>query len=200
MGLGNLFRRHRLKKYSSPVTTGFVPLKDIRKAIVIIDAADPAYQECAGTAENFFKKNGITVEIHYTDFRKSCNRLPDETWPGHQNAAGFFRKRDISLFKMPKIKKIKEIIKNDYDLLISLSPDNIFFMEFLTKIIRARFKTGRVVFSGEPFDLVIIPSESGDYKPYHNERDGNRIDEEENIHVNQEKVLNKIIDFLSKVE
>ena len=200
MGLGNLFRRHRLKKYSSPVTTGFVPLKDIRKAIVIIDAADPAYQECAGTAENFFKRNGITAEIHYTDFRKSCNRLPDETWPGHQNAAGFFRKRDISLFKMPKIKKIKEIIKNDYDLLISLSPDNIFFMEFLTKIIRARFKTGRVVFSGEPFDLVIIPSESGDYKPYHNERDGNRIDEEENIHVNQEKILNKIIDFLSKVE
>ena len=135
MGLGNLFRRHRLKKYSSPVTTGFVPLKDIRKAIVIIDAADPAYQECADTAESFFQGNGITVEIHYTDFRKSGNRLPDKTGHGHQNTAGFFQKRDIGLFKMPKIKKIREIIKNDYDLLISLSPDNIFFEKVLNKII-----------------------------------------------------------------
>ena len=35
------FRRARLRKYSSRLATAFVPLHDIRTAIVILDGSDP---------------------------------------------------------------------------------------------------------------------------------------------------------------
>lgn len=177
MGLGNLFRRHRLKKYSSPVETGLLPLKDIRKAIVIIDAEDPSFAECERIVSENLRRNGIDAEIYYSDFRKFNRDIRPVT-----AAERTFRKKDSGVFGLPKMKKVRLFIGTEADMFISLSPSDLFIMEFIAKSVRTRFKAGRTVFTDEPFDLVIRPS--GDDEP----------------HAGQKQIFLKIMEFIAKVE
>lgn len=195
MGLiAKSIRSHRLRKYSSTLQTGFVPLGSIRKALFIIDAEDPSCDKCRKEAEAFCSRHGIQVEILYSDFRKFSKDVQPCT-----EAARTFRRKDIGLFKLPKMKKMRStVLCQEPDLLVCLSPDGRFLMEFIAKAAKARFKIGRNIFPGDPYDLVIVPSERQDAD---SSPDGNGPKPEAtDIHVDQEKVLEKILSFLTQVE
>lgn len=207
MGLiAKSIRSHRLRKYSSTLQTGFVPLGSIRKALFIIDAEDPSWDRCRKEAEDFCRRHGIQSEILYSDFRKFSKEIQPRT-----EAGSTFRRKDIGLFSLPKMKKMQSLLSKDTDLLVCLSPDGRFLMEFIARAAKARFKIGRNIFPGDPYDLVIVPSE-------HNDGDGRQAHASESqatspstrvnrpkpeamdIHVDQDKVLKKIFSFLTKVE
>lgn len=197
MGLiAKSIRSHRLRKYSSTMQTGFTPLGSIRKALFIIDAEDPSWDKCRKEAEDFCSRHGIQSEILYSDFRKFSKEVQPRTEAGKT-----FRRKDIGLFKLPKMKKMRStVLGMEPDLLVCLSPDRRFLMEFIAKAVKARFKIGRNVFSGEPYDLVIVPSEHNDGDDRPAESTGKASPEAMDIHVDQDKVLNKILSFLTKVE
>lgn len=195
MGLiAKSIRSHRLRKYSSTLQTGFVPLGSIRKALFIIDAEDPSCDKCRKEAEDFCRRNGIHAEILYSDFRKFSKEVQPRTEAGRT-----LRRKDIGLFSLPKMKKMRStVLSPDPDLLVCLSPDGRFLMEFIANAVKARFKIGRNIFPGDPYDLVIVPSErpDADVIPAGNGTAQGTID----THVDQEKVLAKIFSFLTKVE
>lgn len=217
MGLiAKSIRSHRLRKYASTLQTGFVPLSGIRKALFIIDAEDPSWDRCRKEAEDFCRHHGIQAEILYSDFRRFSKEVHPRT-----EAANTFLRKDIGLFSLPKMKKMQSLLlSKDTDLLVCLSPDGRFLMEFIAKAAKARFKIGRNIFPGEPYDLVIVPSEhndeedrqavnSGKDRPAHASESqatspSTRVNrpkpEAPDIHVDQDKVLKKIFSFLTKVE
>lgn len=155
--IGNIFRRRRLGKYASRMQTGFVPLAGIRTATFIINAEDPSREKCLDEINSFCAAHSIKARIFYSDFRKFNRNVRPVT-----DAATTFTRKDIGIFGLPKMKRIRPVIAEDTDLFVSLSPDCRFIMEFLTKAMKARFKIGRCLFPGEPSDLVIRPDgESG---------------------------------------
>lgn len=217
MGLiAKSIRSRRLRKYSSTMPTGFVPLGSIRKALFIIDAEDPSWDRCRKDAEDFCRRHGIQSEILYSDFRKFSKEIQPRTEAGKT-----FLKKDIGLFSLPKMKKMQSLVlSKDADLLVCLSPDGRFLMEFIARAAKARFKIGRNIFPGDPYDLVIVPSEhnDGNNSPAENTgktrpakagesqatspstRANRPKPEAPDIHVDQDKVLKKIFSFLTKVE
>ncbi|MBO8455165.1 MAG: hypothetical protein IAC08_02015 [Bacteroidetes bacterium] len=215
MGLiAKSIRSHRLRKYSSTMQTGFTPLGSIRKALFIIDAEDPSWDRCRKEAEDFCSRHGIQAVILYSDFRKFSKEIQPRTEAGKT-----FRRKDIGLFKLPKMKKMRStVLSLEPDLLVCLSPDGRFLMEFIARATKARFKIGRNIFPGDPYDLVIVPSEhndgddspaenTGKTRPAHASESQatptrtNKLKQEAiDIHVDQDKVLNKILSFLTKVE
>lgn len=187
--IGRFFRNRRLKKYSCDSRTGFIPLSSAKSAVVIIDAEDSSYSECRKAAEDFFRRYGISVRFLYSDFRKF-----NKTTRPVSDAADTITRKDIRIFGLPRMKKVRPMIAEGTDILISLSTDTGFVTEFLVKSIKARFRIGRTLFPGEPFDLMIVPeqkeSEATDGK------EGNAPEP----HVPQTDVFNTIADFLPKIK
>lgn len=179
--IGRSVRRHRLRKWASTEATGVTPLSSIRRATVIIDASDPAFEECRDEVMRFFGERGIKTRILYSDFR----RFNKEVRPVTDEKDTFMRK-DIGIFGLPKMKKLRPLIEEECDLLISLPDDERFLTEFFTKAVKARFKIGSCGCGGEQFDLVVTPEWTGRC------RDGRQSAEESA----QKEVFDKISELL----
>lgn len=191
MGLiGNILRKRRLRKYASRVQTGFVPLSDIRTATFIIDAEDHSREKCLDEINSFCSAHKIKARLFHSDFRKFNRNVQPVT-----DAATTFTRKDIGIFGMPKMKRMRPVIAEDTDLFVSLSPDCRFTMEFLTKAMKARFKIGRCIFPGEPFDLIIRPD--GESRQTETEMQGKESGQGQNE--KQLEVFREISGLLEKI-
>ncbi len=148
--LTELIRKSRLRKYGSRVRTGFVPLKNIRSALVILDGTEPDCIQCRKKMESFLKRNGVAVSFIYIDLRKKSGK------------SGFcvsgpevLGRRDINAYGIPRMKRKGALFTGDADLLINLRDDADFTGDFISKVCKARFKIGTNAYPGNPFDLVI---------------------------------------------
>lgn len=201
--LKKFFRNRRLKKDRSDVPTGFVPLRKIGSAIVIIDAAEPDQSLCRQKVDSFFSQHRISSTVLYVDFRK----LNKNVRPVTDKAATIFRK-DLNWFGRPDLKKAASVTGKPADLFICLADDSSYCTEYLSKSARAKFKIGRKPFEGDPYNLIVaeslsddIPSPDTSGQPHSEDRAAatpeNGTTRKDNI---ETKIFCTIADLLGKIE
>ena len=145
-----LIRRSRLKKYGSRVHTGFIPLKDLRSAMVVMDGTEPQCMQYGEKVEAFFKDNNIRTSFVYIDLRKISKGV--EVFV---RGEGVITRKDLSMAGIPKMKRTGKLFSGDVDLLVNLRDSGDFTGDFISKVSKAKFKIGVCPYPGNPFDLVI---------------------------------------------
>jgi hypothetical protein len=74
----------------------------------------------------------------------------------------FFCLADINWFGKPEVDFIEEFIKMEFDLLINLSIDNLFSLEYIYAMSKARFKVSNYINGSRHADLIINIKERRD--------------------------------------
>lgn len=131
----SLCRRLALRRYRTPVRTALLPLKELRSAVVFVDAEREDADGVCGAVRDFFDSRGISVRI-------LCPQKRDLNWMG-------FRKARVRASDGP--------LQEDFFLSLAASPDN-FAAEYEARRSPARFKAGCVRLPGDVFDLVVTPA------------------------------------------
>lgn len=148
--LTELIRKSRLKKCGSRILTGFLPLKDIRSAVVIIDGTEPSCIAHKEKVDAFCKRNGIAVSFIYIDLRKKSKDT--EIFVAGDNVV---TRKDMSIFGIPKMKRKGALFTGNADLLVNFRDSDDFAGDFISKVCKARFKIGACDYPDNPFDLVV---------------------------------------------
>ncbi len=133
-----LARRIALKKHASTVPTGLLPLSEVRKAVVLLNAMDPDIEIIKKDVKKFFEPFDIEVLF-----------LAPMKW-------------DINYFGWLKEKfRCPEGNERNEDLFISLEPDrDVFFAEYELRCSTARFKMSRFQLPGDVADISVSNPES----------------------------------------
>ncbi len=147
----DIFRRRKLKKFSSDVPTGFVPLEKAASANVIIDVEEPGFELLKEDILAWGRQVGLKVNIYFFDFRK----LGKEELLLTSIQTTILR-RELDWMGTPDFAKVGTLIYEPSDLFISMIDNGDFPIEFLSKCSKARFKIGRCGFEGHAYDMVII--------------------------------------------
>lgn len=175
--LKKYLRKRKLKKYASNIDTGFMPLKDIHKVIILLDVEDPNYAIIQNDISYWATSNQLETNIFFLDFRKlGKNELLITS------ILTTIINKDINWYGLPDLVKVSPIINDNCDLFISLTDKNDFLNKFLSKCCKAKFKIGRVHMDESIYDIVI--SSIPDSASGHSTR----------------KVFQTIKDILSKIE
>ena len=135
--LKNSFRRRSLRRHACNEPTGILPLGEVRTIAVILDAADPSFEDCRQALQAFFSEHKMKGDLFITG-TDDKNRKKERNWFGQPSREIISRLQDMRA-----------------DLCISLLRDASFPVEFMVKCTPARFKIGRVQLPGSPFDLVV---------------------------------------------
>ena len=144
------FRKNSLKKHSSTVPTGIVPLSEIRSYVAIIDVEEPSFDACKTAIMNFFRSHNIKGSVFFQDFRKIGSE--DRLITSIQTT---ITKKDLDWIGRPSRYKLNVLEEQAPDLFISLVKNPDFAIEYMARTSKARFKIGRTQMSGNLFDLVI---------------------------------------------
>lgn len=129
--LKRLVRRRALRKHTSTVPTGIVPLDRIRRAVVFIDPSTQAVGVLCDQVRSFFAGKGIPVRILSPQPR-------DLNWYGRMRRS----------YLAPGADEAE-------DLFISLVAPDRFASAFAAVASPARFKVGRAQLPGGTYDIVI---------------------------------------------
>lgn len=152
--LKTLFRKSRLKKYSSRTPTGFMPLRSIRSALVILDGAEPDCLRNGDRIGKYLGSHGISVSLVFVDLRKI--RKTDTVYVSGDNVIS---RRNVNWFGMPKIKSKGNLFLVTADLMINLRATDDFTGDFMSRAVAAGFKIGTLAYPGNPFDLTVTGKE-----------------------------------------
>jgi len=87
------------------------------------------------------------VAIGYVDKKKSISA----TYPEYR----ILYRKDISLFEKPYKNIIRELIKNEYDLLIDITNNRILPLEYIVLLANAKCKTGMQKSNLKLYDFVV---------------------------------------------
>lgn len=79
-----------------------------------------------------------------------------------RNGFNFFCRKDINWYGIPQPVFVNDFIEREFDLLIDLSIDNIFPVEYIFSLSRAKFKTGHYAIRAQHADLSIDIGSSRD--------------------------------------
>lgn len=145
----NFFRRRKIRKNVSPLTTAFLPIEDISSVNVILDVQEAGFDQAKEHMLGWGRKKGIGVNVYFFDFRKLKK--------GEQLLTSIdktFLKKELSWIGTPSKVKSMPLLQEDSDLFISMIDDDQFPIDFLSKCTRARFKIGRHAYDGDAFDMI----------------------------------------------
>ncbi len=179
------FRKRRIRKDGSAVPTGFIPMNEIRSALALVDMSVPDWQECAGELDDFCKGEGITLSLIFVDFRAKDRRIIN------RNAANTLYAGDLNWYGRPRPKKFGTLLSSPFDLYVCLTERQDYFVEYLAKCTKARFKISCRAFEGDPYDFIVHASSetvSGDAS------DSCRVQG------NKREIFITIKDFLAKIK
>jgi hypothetical protein len=146
----DFFRRKSLRKHSSSVPTGILPLSKIHSYVAIIDVEDQSFDACKTAILNFFRSHNIKGCVFFQDFRKIGNE--DRLITSIQTT---ITKKDLDWIGRPSKYKLNVLEEQAPDLFISLVKDPDFAIEYMARTSKARFKIGRRQMEGNLFDFVI---------------------------------------------
>jgi hypothetical protein len=146
----NIFRKKRLAKYASDVTTGLLPLSAISTVNVVIDVEEPDFDKLKDDILAWGKQVGLKVNIYFFDFRKITK---DELLLTSIQTT--IIKKELDWLGMPELGKIGNLLYEQSDLFISMVDNGDFPIEFLSKCTKARFKIGRCSFAEHSYDMII---------------------------------------------
>lgn len=155
----NIFRKKRIAKYASDITTGFRPLSAISSVNVVIDVEEPGFEKLKDDILSWGKQVGLKVNIYFFDFRKIGK---DELLLTSIQTT--IIRKEIDWIGMPDFSKIGNLLYETSDLFISMVDNGDFPIEFLSKCTKARFKVGRCEFDGHPYDMVISGTPAEDLR------------------------------------
>lgn len=145
-----IFRKKRLAKYASDVTTGLLPLSAISTVNVVIDVEEPDFDKLKDDILAWGKQVGLKVNIYFFDFRKITK---DELLLTSIQTT--IIKKELDWLGMPELGKIGNLLYEQSDLFISMVDNGDFPIEFLSKCAKARFKIGRCSFAEHSYDMII---------------------------------------------
>ena len=145
-----IFRKKRLAKYASDVTTGLLPLSAISTVNVVIDVEEPDFDKLKDDILAWGKQVGLKVNIYFFDFRKITK---DELLLTSIQTTNI--KKELDWLGMPELGKIGNLLYEQSDLFISMVDNGDFPIEFLSKCVKARFKIGRCSFAEHSYDMII---------------------------------------------
>ena len=145
-----IFRKKRLAKYASDVTTGLLPLSAISTVNVVIDVEEPDFDKLKDDILAWGKQVGLKVNIYFFDFRKITK---DELLLTSIQTT--IIKKELDWLGMPEFGKIGNLLYEPSDLFISMVDNGDFPIEFLSKCAKARFKIGRCSFAEHSYDMII---------------------------------------------
>lgn len=155
--LTTLLRKGRLKKYSSRVPTGLLPLKDIRKALVVVDGTEPGCLGYADRMKAFLEGYKIETSLIYIDLRKISKDM--QVFVAGEEV---ITRKDVTWYGMPRMKRKGLLFSGETDLLVNLRDSSDFTGDFISRTSGARFKIGSSAYPGNPFDLVVSGKSSGE--------------------------------------
>ena len=155
----NFVRNKRIRKYTSDVETGFIPLSEISSINVIINVEEPGFEELKDDILAWGKSVGKKVNIYFFDFRKLGK---DELLL--TSIANTILKRELDWTGMPDFAKIGPLVEEKSDLLISMIDNHEFPIDFLAKCTKARFKIGRHGYDGHPYNMTIAGGETAELR------------------------------------
>jgi hypothetical protein len=153
------FRNRKLQKHASDISTGILPISEIRTANVVIDVEEAGFDLLKEDILSWGKATGIKVNIYFFDFRKLGK---DELLLTTIDKT--FIRKGLDWIGTPNIIKIGTLMEEKSDLFISMICNGDFPIEFMSKCVRARFKVGRLGFPGHAYDMVISGSDNGDLR------------------------------------
>lgn len=157
--ISDFFRKRRLKKYSSNIPTGFLPLKQISSANVVIDVEEPGFDVLKEDILAWGRQTGVKVSIFFFDFRKLGK---DELLLTSIQTT--LLKRELDWLGTPSPDKIASLTDSPSDLFISLVDNGDFPIEFVGKCTKARFKIGRHEYEGHPYNMVVSGGKTEDLR------------------------------------
>jgi hypothetical protein len=67
----------------------------------------------------------------------------------------FFTRKELTFFFIPKSKVVDDFLEKQFDILIDLSTDNSFPLQYISSMSRSKFKIGRSANGSKCFDLMI---------------------------------------------
>lgn len=154
-----IFRKRKIRKHLSNVTTGLIPLDRIKTVNVVIDVEETGFDLLKEEILAWGRQNGMKVSIYFFDFRKLGK---DELLLTSINTT--ILKKELDWLGTPDFSKIGSLIYEPSDLLISMIDNGNFPIEFISKCAKAGFKVGRCGFEGHAYDMVIINKPAEDLK------------------------------------
>ncbi|MBR2065260.1 MAG: hypothetical protein IJ971_11255 [Bacteroidales bacterium] len=154
-----IFRKRKIRKHLSDVTTGLIPLDRIKTVNVVIDVEETGFDLLKEDILAWGRQNGMKVSIYFFDFRKLGK---DELLLTSINTT--ILKKELDWLGTPDFSKIGSLIYEPSDLLISMIDNGNFPIEFISKCAKAGFKVGRCGFEGHAYDMVIINKPAEDLK------------------------------------
>lgn len=68
---------------------------------------------------------------------------------------GIFTRNDVNWYGKPRVEFVDDFCKQDFDILIDLSMEEVFPIRWISSLSKAKFKVGNLNYSGNPYDLII---------------------------------------------
>ncbi len=146
----SIFRKRSLRRHSSTVPTGILPLGKIKSYVAVIDVEDSTFDTCKTNIMNYFRGMDIRGSVFFQDFRKIGSE--DRLITSIQTT---ITKKDLDWLGRPNKYKMGVLEEQDPDVFISLIKDPDFAIEYMARTSKARFKIGRKQLGGDLFDLVV---------------------------------------------
>lgn len=159
----DIFRKKGLKKFASGIQTGMIPLSGIHSVTVLLDSQDADVDRCTSSVRGFFRKAGITPDIHYMDLR-SIRRQKKEG--ALTDAASTFTRKDLNWYGRLKNETASSFLKEKRDLYIDLTASNEYPVRFIATAFPARFKIGCTESDMSPFNIAVTPPSGGQTPTY----------------------------------
>lgn len=156
----NFFRRRKIRKHASSISTGFIKMAEISTANVVIDVEEPGFDAVKEDILAWGRQNGVKVNIFFFDFRKLGK---DELLLTSIQTT--IIKRELDWLGTPDLFKIAPLIEEESDLFISLVNNGNFPIDFVSKCAKARFKIGRHDYEGHAYNMIVSGSSGEDLRP-----------------------------------
>lgn len=150
----DFFRKRSLRKHSSTVPTGILPLDKIHSYVAIIDVEDQSFDTCKTAIMNFFRAHNIKGCVFFQDFRKIGSE--DRLITSIQTT---ITRKDLDWIGRPSRYKLNVLEEQAPDLFISLVRNPDFAIEYMARTSKAKFKIGRAQMDGNLFDFIICDPE-----------------------------------------
>ena len=155
----NIVRRNRLKKYTSDIETGLLPMSQIGTVNVVIDVEEPGFDELKDDILAWGRTAGVKLNLYFLDFRRLGK---DELLL--TSITNTLLTKELDWVGMPDLGKIAPLMGAESDLFISMVDNCDFPIDFITRCTKARFKIGRREYEGHPFDMVLTGGETADLR------------------------------------
>ena len=146
----NIFRKRKIAKMASDVPTGLLPMSKISTVNVVVDVEEPGFDLLKEDILAWGRNNGLKVSIFFFDFRKLGK---DELLLTSIQTT--ILKKELDWLGAPAFDKISYLVDESSDLFISMIDNDSFAIDYVTRCTKARFKIGRHMYEGHPFDMII---------------------------------------------